>query len=69
MSPVGNETGKILETFPSWAENNRDVSQRDPDLTEQGSGLFMAMTVSGLHPIALIKAPYQFPSWCVGALE
>lgn len=57
MSPVGTETGKVLDTFPSWAENNTDVSQRDPNLTEQGSGLFMAMAVSGLHPIALVKAP------------
>lgn len=29
----------------------------------------MAMAVSGLYPIALIKVPYQLPSWCVGALE
>lgn len=69
MSSMGNETGKVLETFPSWAENNTDVSQRDPNLPEQGSGLFTAVAVSGLHPIALIKASYQLPSWCVGALE
>lgn len=32
---MGNETGKVLETYPSWAENNTDVSQRDPNLTER----------------------------------
>lgn len=72
MSLMGNETEKVLGTFPSWAESELGMTLTFPRETkpdrEPGSGLFTAVAVSGLDPSALIGAPYQLPSWRRGAL-